>query len=391
MARKPPDWHQPSLFPPDPAKTTEPEDQSHSKPEGDQHAVQDNYPRTSATTTTWRDARPANFRKGPEASLDNGTLRSRELEDQPRNLRRKRSARRGCGAATRARSRARARWKWLSLRNWRIVLPTTRVRSQRQRTAFPRPQQWRSSAITRRLRLQKASRNQPTLVFDPVLRTIHLPPLQPRLVRPLSDGTVLSSFRRAAVQAETRDFPLKVSPQVSAWHGRPTRAEPRLGAESLVLTREAPTAGPLTPEEGDRAMMGTQLSLQFDAPPPFISVREPEPTRQPKPLPIASGEKSKARDIITAIRTLKAIEQQQRSATPDEKQLLSRFSGFGPVALSLFPDPVSGKYKDAGWQSLGDELKTLLSPEEYDSARAGRPSTPSTHRRPSSLPCTATR
>ncbi len=116
-------------------------------------------------------------------------------------------------------------------------------------------------------------------------------------------------------------------------------------------------------------MMGTQLSLQFDTPPPFISVREPEPNRQLKPAPIASGEKSKARDIITAIRTLKAIEQQHRTATPDEKQLLSRFAGFGPVALSIFPDPVSGRYKDAGWQSLGDELKTLLTPEEYDSAK----------------------
>jgi GGDEF domain-containing protein len=36
-------------------------------------------------------------------------------------------------------------------------------------------------------------------------------------------------------------------------------------------------------------MMGTQLSLQFDKPPPFISVREPEPIRQPKSAPIASG------------------------------------------------------------------------------------------------------
>jgi N12 class adenine-specific DNA methylase len=84
---------------------------------------------------------------------------------------------------------------------------------------------------------------------------------------------------------------------------------------------------------------------------------------------MASGEKAKARDIITAISTLKTIEGERRPATPEEKQRLARFSGFGPVALSIFPDPVSGKYKDAGWQSLGEELKTLLTPEEYDSAR----------------------
>ena len=30
---------------------------------------------------------------------------------------------------------------------------------------------------------------------------------------------------------------------------------------------------------------------------------------------------------------------------------------------------MTGRYKDAGWQALGEELKTLLTPEEYDSAK----------------------
>jgi N12 class adenine-specific DNA methylase len=84
---------------------------------------------------------------------------------------------------------------------------------------------------------------------------------------------------------------------------------------------------------------------------------------------IASGEKAKARDILAAIRTLKIIEQEKRPATSDEQQVLARFAGFGPVALSLFPDPVTGRYKDTGWQALGEELNTLLSPQEYDSAK----------------------
>ncbi len=84
---------------------------------------------------------------------------------------------------------------------------------------------------------------------------------------------------------------------------------------------------------------------------------------------IASGERAKARHILTAIRTLKNIEHEQRPATTDEQQALARFAGFGPVALSIFPNPVSGRYKDAGWQALGDELKSLLSPEEYASAK----------------------
>ena len=85
-------------------------------------------------------------------------------------------------------------------------------------------------------------------------------------------------------------------------------------------------------------------------------------------LSISSGEKAKARDILAAIRTLHAIEKEQRPATQDERQALSRFGGFGPVALSIFPDPVTGRYKD-GWQTLGEELRTLLTPEEFASAK----------------------
>jgi hypothetical protein len=53
----------------------------------------------------------------------------------------------------------------------------------------------------------------------------------------------------------------------------------------------------------------------------------------------------------------------------EEKQMLARFAGFGPVALSIFPNLVTGRFKDAGWQAIGEELKTLLTPEEYDSAK----------------------
>jgi hypothetical protein len=39
------------------------------------------------------------------------------------------------------------------------------------------------------------------------------------------------------------------------------------------------------------------------------------------------------------------------------------------VALRLFPDPVTGEYKDDSWKALGEELQSLLTPEEYDSAK----------------------
>lgn len=120
-------------------------------------------------------------------------------------------------------------------------------------------------------------------------------------------------------------------------------------------------------------MEGTQLSLQLEPP---THRRDPANTlhRARDQLPalshgMASGEKAKARDILAAIRTLKTVEQEQRPATSEEKQILARFSGFGPVALSIFPEPVSGRYKDAGWRLLAEELKVLLTPDEYDSAK----------------------
>jgi tRNA G10 N-methylase Trm11 len=66
---------------------------------------------------------------------------------------------------------------------------------------------------------------------------------------------------------------------------------------------------------------------------------------------------------------VRRIEYERRPATPEERQALAPFAGFGPVALSIFPDPVTGHYKDATWQEFGEELKALLSPEEYDSAK----------------------
>ena len=117
-------------------------------------------------------------------------------------------------------------------------------------------------------------------------------------------------------------------------------------------------------------MMGTQFSLQFDMPPPLMTASEPVLTRQPQPVPIASGEKSNARDIIAAIRTLKQIEEEQRPATPEEKQTLGRFAGFGPVLRRPFsPILFTRRYKDASWQALGEELKSILTSEEYEIAK----------------------
>ncbi len=126
---------------------------------------------------------------------------------------------------------------------------------------------------------------------------------------------------------------------------------------------------PRTPEEPAPQAAGMVPADTENHGPRDLFAGGHEPSSPHAPFAIASGEKAKARDILAAIRTLKAVEQERRAATWEERCTLARFGGFGPVALSIFPDPGTGRYKDAVWQAMGEELQSLLTPEEYDSAK----------------------
>ena len=77
----------------------------------------------------------------------------------------------------------------------------------------------------------------------------------------------------------------------------------------------------------------------------------------------AGGEKTKYQYNVTAIRTLKQIEGEGRLATPEEQEILSRYVGWGGIAKAFDPD-------DPKWAKEYAELKELLTPEEYNSARS---------------------
>jgi N12 class adenine-specific DNA methylase len=78
--------------------------------------------------------------------------------------------------------------------------------------------------------------------------------------------------------------------------------------------------------------------------------------------------KVQAQACLDALITLYAVEARQTAPTPVERQRLAGFPGFGCLALDLFPDPVTGQYKDAGWEALGTQLEQALPPEDYASA-----------------------
>ena len=76
----------------------------------------------------------------------------------------------------------------------------------------------------------------------------------------------------------------------------------------------------------------------------------------------AGGQKTKYQNNVAAIRLLKDLEAQGRSATPEEQETLSRYVGWGGIPQAF--DETNEK-----WASEYAELKTLLAPEEYASAR----------------------
>ena len=65
---------------------------------------------------------------------------------------------------------------------------------------------------------------------------------------------------------------------------------------------------------------------------------------------------------VEAIRTLEKIEGENRIATPEEQEILAKYVGWGGLA-DAFDET------KANWASEYQELKSLLSAEEYDSAR----------------------
>ncbi len=79
---------------------------------------------------------------------------------------------------------------------------------------------------------------------------------------------------------------------------------------------------------------------------------------------LAKGWKARAADNIAAIRLLQAIEGEDRHATADEQERLSRFVGFGAGELANTLFRRAGEAFRPGWEDLGHELERLASPAE---------------------------
>lgn len=77
----------------------------------------------------------------------------------------------------------------------------------------------------------------------------------------------------------------------------------------------------------------------------------------------AGGPKSKYKANMEAIHLLQTLEKEERLATPEEQEILSRYVGWGGI-------PQAFEENNSSWANEYLELKNTLSPEEYSAARA---------------------
>ena len=146
---------------------------------------------------------------------------------------------------------------------------------------------------------------------------------------------------------------------------------------SQIETRRAQlTAHPTFATEPVAAYPAEETHLPYDVVVEKLHIEPPiEPPAQEAPAPPArnfrisdshlgeGGPKQKFARNVEAIRTLQTLENENRNATPEEQEILSRYVGWGGLADAFDPD------KDS-WAKEYTQLKELLSPEEYAAARA---------------------
>ena len=153
-----------------------------------------------------------------------------------------------------------------------------------------------------------------------------------------------------------------------------SRAESRESFARLMERYPQPEKEPAYTEETVAVYPGDKNNLPYDVEIRTLRFDEPE-IDPPAPLPPAEnfhilddnlgtgGAKEKFWRNIKAIATLKQIEAEGRNATPEEQHILSQYVGWGGLADAFDTDK-------AGWRVEYDELKNVLSPEEYTAARA---------------------
>lgn len=135
-------------------------------------------------------------------------------------------------------------------------------------------------------------------------------------------------------------------------------------------TEEQPAGKPERQSEHEAIYPAEQNNLPFDVVVERMHIPDGKPDRPPAlDYRITDdalghgGPKAKFRMNLEAIRTLDTIEGENRRATQQEQEILSRYVGWGGIPQAFDPN-------NSAWASEYAELKAALTETEYESARA---------------------
>ena len=156
------------------------------------------------------------------------------------------------------------------------------------------------------------------------------------------------------------DFPPEQMQLIADVQNR-TDAISRAAADEAL---EPLTQQPMTPAEVNHARRQHNLPLENGA------EEQPAPPKQ-EPINFhiedndlgAGGPKTKYKANVEAIRLLKTLDAEQRQATAEEQEILSRYVGWGGIS-QVFDE------KNEDWAKEYAELKSRLTADEYKEARA---------------------
>ena len=156
------------------------------------------------------------------------------------------------------------------------------------------------------------------------------------------------------------DFPPEQMQLIADVQNR-TDAISRAAAEEAL---EPLTQQPMTPAEVNHARRQHNLPLDSGA------IELPaQPKQEPMNFRItdddlgAGGLKTKYKANVEAIRVLQTLDAEQRQATAEEQEILSRYVGWGGI-------PQAFDESNAEWSKEYAELQSLLTADEYKEARA---------------------
>ncbi|WP_322198832.1 DUF7007 domain-containing protein [Acutalibacter intestini] len=180
------------------------------------------------------------------------------------------------------------------------------------------------------------------------------------------DLRTVAGVLRAMYQQELgglrHDEPLQEPPDVEV---APAPVQP----EITVPPSTAPSDKPSFSTKTVAVYPAEKNNLPFDV--VIETLHGDEPQRGPKPQNFhitddnlgAGGAKAKYQMNMAALKTLHNIEAENRTATPEEQAVLSKYVGWGALADAFDEDKPS-------WATEYKELLETLTPEEYESARA---------------------